>query len=239
MPFIAHKMVNLYLLGVTKMYDPTLDDFIAMLTSDNAGERRNAAWMLGRQRDPLPVPALIKALNDPDHDVKVRVIETLGNLRDERAIMPLISALGDDSVEIRAQVIKALGQHKDFRALPSIIPFLGDSSPEMRAAAAQALAELPDQTALQPLLGVFLGDEQQVVRYLARQALLKIGGETLLNAMLMVIGGEHPPQVTIEILETLAGLHDKRAVPAIEPLIAHEDEFVAETAHWALRMLNR
>jgi len=217
------------------MYDPTLDDFIAMLKSDNPDERRNAAWMLGRQRDILCVPPLIHALNDPDHDVRLRVAEALGNLRDERAVMPLITALGDDSEEIRAQVIQALGKQHDYRALPSIIPFLNDTNTQLRASAAQALIDMPDPSALPALLHTFLTDSEHLVQYLSRQALSKIGGESLLNALLLELNGDHSAGVIIEIIEILAGLGDARALPAIEKLTTHDDNFVRETAVWATK----
>lgn len=220
------------------MYDPTLDDFIAMLKSDNPDERRNAAWMLGRQRDPLCVPSLIHALNDPDHDVRLRVAESLGNLRDERAIMPLITALGDDSEEIRAQVIQALGKHQDYRALPSIIPFLADTNIQLRASAAQALIEMPDISALPALLNAFLTDGEHLVQYLSRQALAKIGGEALLNALMFELAGDHSAGVKIEMIELLAGLGDTRALPAIQSFTTHEDNFLAETAQWAQKRLS-
>lgn len=63
-----------------------------MITLENSSlvlVRKNAARFLGDLQDRIAVPTLIRALEDPDTDVRQQVIRSLGLLGDPSAINPL------------------------------------------------------------------------------------------------------------------------------------------------------
>lgn len=222
------------------MFDPSVEDFISLLQFGDSDQRRNAAWMLGRQRDPMCIPPLINALTDPDPDVRVRVAESLGNLRDEGAVLPLINTLIDEkSPEVRAQLIQSLGRQRDTRAIHIIMPYLNDADAQLRVAAAQALTHIPDVRSVSALLNACLTDTDDLVRYSARKAITEIGGESVVDHLMTALDTDYPPHIITEVLEMLVTLGYKRAIVMIERFVNHDDEAVSETAKWAMKRLSR
>jgi len=64
-----------------RVLDPILDQLIDLLQSDDVGLRGDTASILGRIGSSAAVPALKKAAEDPDPDVRDAVIEALGNIQ--------------------------------------------------------------------------------------------------------------------------------------------------------------
>ncbi|PJF29262.1 MAG: hypothetical protein CUN52_09295 [Phototrophicales bacterium] len=222
------------------MFDPSIEDFISLLQFGDSDQRRNAAWMLGRQRDPMCVPPLINALTDPDKDVRLRVAESLGNMRDEQTVLPLIDALlKEDAPEVRAQMIQSLGRQRDVRAIHIIMPYLTDADAQLRVAAAQALTFIPDIRSISALLHACLTDTDDLVRYSARKAITEIGGESVVDHLMTALDANYPPHIITEVLEMLVALGYKRATSMVERFINHDDEAVSETAKWAMNRLGK
>lgn len=220
------------------MFDASIAEFIRLLQVGNPDQRRNAAWMLGRQRDPMCIPPLINALTDPDPDVRLRVAESLGNLRDESTVLPLINALVDESSPpVRAQIIQSLGRQRDIRAIHLIIPYLKDDDAQLRVAAAQALSFIPDIRSISALLNSCLNDPDDLVRYSARHALTQIGGESVADHLITALDGDYPPHIITEVLEMLVTLGYKRATDVIQRFVNYDDAGVSETAKWAMSRL--
>ncbi len=219
------------------MTELTLEDYFSLLANGDVDERRNAAWYLGRQRDSRIIDPLIKAIHDPDDDVRLRVVEALGNLRDDRAVMPLVSALAEENPKIRAQVVASLGRQGDFRAFQAVLDLLQDGDAGVRTAAAEGLGKFPDNRAIMPLISTMLDDEDDDTRYFASKSVLAIGGAPVVDGLLLVLQTQPPAGSIITVLEILAELKDRRAIPQIESLQNHDDEGVSATAKWALQQL--
>ncbi|TVR19962.1 MAG: HEAT repeat domain-containing protein [Anaerolineaceae bacterium] len=219
------------------MSDLTLDDYIALLATGTPAERRNAAWMLGRQRDARIIQPLIAALKDDDDDARLRAVEALGNIKDGDIVPHLITALGEDVPRIRAQVALSLGNQRDYRALEPLIALLGDGESVVRGAAVNALYDLPDARAIRPLVNILSDDADDDNRHYAARTLGQIGGADVVTALSFLLSADPPPDTKIRAVEVLAAIRDGRAHPALEALRDDPDEDVRATVQWALAQI--
>ena len=88
---------------------------------------------------PRAVEPLLRALKDPESDVRKQVAWALGAIRDARAVDGLIAALGDTHGAVRKQVAWALGAIGDGRATDGLTAALQDKDADVRKQAAWAL----------------------------------------------------------------------------------------------------
>lgn len=178
----------------------------AVLANTKLGRRYIAAWALGEIADPAGIPALIAALDDPDHEVRryatrsliklnraavpplldvlsagsaraaAGAIRALGDIGDQRALDALLQQL---SGEHRIEVILALGKLKDRRAAAAMVSALDDPDWRIRMNAAMALGPLGGPAAVASLRKT-LEDEVRVVREWSARSLEMITGEHIL-----------------------------------------------------------
>src|SRR5438270_37283 len=90
---------------------------------------------------------LVRALRDPNAEVRARAAEALGTLGYARAVGPLIAALRGPSELVRERAAKALGALGDRRAAGPLREALQDPDRYVQAAAAQALKQGPAEGA--------------------------------------------------------------------------------------------
>jgi HEAT repeat protein len=95
--------------------------------------------------DPLKatVPALIKALKDPDQEVRTLAQAALVNL-DERAVPALIQVLEGNDKALKVQAANALAQmslqgRRHVAALPALLKMMEDDDTLVRRAAVAAI----------------------------------------------------------------------------------------------------
>jgi hypothetical protein len=126
--------------GVVRLFAirETVRDAVAAVKSD-----RELAERLGRRA----VGPLIRALQDPNVEVRGRAAETLGTLGDARAVSPLLEALRGPSELVRERAARALGQLGDARAVEPLTAALKDPDRYVKAAAADALKRLDPRAA--------------------------------------------------------------------------------------------
>jgi HEAT repeat protein len=218
------------------MSDYTLDDYIHLLANGTPAERRNAAWMLGRQRDFQIIDPLLNAIHDEDDDTRLRVVEALGNIKDERIVPSLIRALSEDVPRVRAQVAMSLGFQRDYRALEALIELLNDGEAMVRGGAVQALFHLPDARAISPVLNILADDPDPNNRHYAARTLEQIGGEGVVSALSLLLLADPDADTKIRCVEVLAALRYAQAIPALRNLQDDADEGVREMAKWALKL---
>lgn len=94
-------------------------------------------------------PYLLQALEDPNHLVRVRVVEVLGTVGDEAAIQPLIAHLKDKSEDrdVRARAAEALGLLEATEAVEPLVVALDDMFWHIRHHAIVALGRIGDRRA--------------------------------------------------------------------------------------------
>ena len=220
------------------MPEPGLEDHIANLHAGDPRVRRNAAWTLGRTRDPRIVAPLIAALDDDDVDVRLRAAEALGNLPDEQAVQPLAGVLaGDPDERVRAQAALSLGRQGDERGVAPLIAALTEAAASVRVAVAEALGTLPDPRVIPGLVRAMLDDADDNVRHFAARSLGYVGGSSVGDALLPVLDGDAPAATKIRVLEVLVNLYERRAIDAAARLVDDADPDLSATAQWALRRL--
>lgn len=108
-----------------------------VLAEDDDPER--AALRLALDSSPDAVPGLIRALQDPDSQVREKAALGLGWRSDPRALAPLIGALRDSDSQVREKAALALGSLADPRAVAPLEAALNDPDDQVREKAATGL----------------------------------------------------------------------------------------------------
>ena len=129
------------------------------------------------------VPALNKALDDENEEVRMFAAFTLGQVGQrvsaEGAIPLLIETLKDKDLEVRMNAAWALGVIRAREAVPALTEMLRDQHIGDRRSAAQALGYIGiGAKDAVPALTVTLEDEDTFMREYAAEALKKIQGES-------------------------------------------------------------
>lgn len=109
---------------------------------------------------------------------------------------------------------------------------LTDGKADVRAAGALALAAHPDEAAV-PALVQAVNDEDGLVAVLAVNALVKLGGAAV--PLLIEAFDETAPRGRIQIMRTLAELHDQRGTRL---MMASLDKDSAAVQYWARQGLD-
>jgi cellulose synthase operon protein C len=143
---------------------------VPWLSHTDARVRQAAAEVLAVLPTPEAVPALGRALSDPQPDVRGRAALALGNSGVPEASLLLLSQLDDSDPDVRAAVIGALEELGDQRAVVPLIGRMQERRVPIRRQAASALGALGDRRAVRALI-VTLGDTDASVRAAAAEAL--------------------------------------------------------------------
>jgi HEAT repeat protein len=157
------------------------DDFIrtlriltvTALNGDDPLIRKHAVYMIGIARNPACIPVLIRALKDPEKEVRSQATQELA-MMGEPACSDLIGLLQDPDWIVRYRASEALGMMGDEKAAPPLIRMLSDPKDHVRYMAAKSLGMLGTSAAREPLRRC-LGDENSWVRAMVYSALSKIG----------------------------------------------------------------
>src|SRR5262249_17866201 len=135
--------------------------------------RRNAALEALSKGGRRSVPALLRALRDPDPEVVMFAASTLGKTRDRSAIPHLAGILNHDDVNVCQAAIESLGELRAVSTLGALAGLLEGNDAWLRFAVVHTLGEIADPRSV-PALIQLLKDEQ--LRDSAIDALGKIGG---------------------------------------------------------------
>ena len=91
------------------------DRLIFILKEGHLHRRQDAAFVLGKMKDPLAVEPLCTAMHNPDPLLRMLSVEALGKIGDPRGLDTLRRALGDADTTVSAAASKSL---KQMGALP-------------------------------------------------------------------------------------------------------------------------
>jgi len=189
-----------------------VDHYMRRLSSRRWWTRAEAAEKLGLIGSHEATTALIRAMDDPVPEVRVRAARALGSIRTNEALVPLVEALrdpgrwsairvagiligaGDDAVEVlleayprlplHAQVsaIDIFGRSRSLKAVALLRDLLKDREPDVRARAAFALGAVGDPNAAAWLTEA-LSDRAWAVRAMAARALGRLKEEGSIGAL--------------------------------------------------------
>jgi HEAT repeat protein len=127
------------------------------------------------------LPALVKAAEDDDPDLRLSAVKVLGQIQGEPVLtLPaLCSALRDDKDrDVRWAAALALGEYGEVAApvVPELIGALADDDVQVRVGAATALGKIgPKAITALPALIRALDDRYEQLQQCAKGALVKIG----------------------------------------------------------------
>ncbi len=102
-----------------------------------------AANVLGELRATAALPALLRALDDPDDEVRAKSATALGRLGDRSAVHPLLDhLLADPAPFVRARIANALGRFGDADVTDRLVHALGDPAWWVRVRSVDALEQI-------------------------------------------------------------------------------------------------
>ena len=141
--------------------DGRIDDRLPGLLRDKSAEVRRRAvglvqgrdWVVHRRRwqkwveERGVLDALIRALDDPDADVRARTTRVLGTIRHRRALGPLVERLGDRSGHVRDGAATAIKSIARPHALAVFVDALRRNNEAVRKTALQEVRSLAGQEA--------------------------------------------------------------------------------------------
>ncbi len=219
------------------------------LFSTSPRVRRAVARVMGELSEAEFVPALIKAIDDPERKVRAAVVQSLGEIADSRAIEPLVACLGDTDQEVCQRAVEALARIGR-ETVPALIDALENNKGRiLRKNILVALGKLKDSRAIVAAMNN-LGDSYFVVRRAATEALLEIG-EDVTDQLAEILSPPRFPiqdlirtmlatdnlRVRLRLIRALGELKDSRAVPALKSLLESPQTRVVQTLQDALEKI--
>ncbi len=125
--------------------------------------RVNAAKLVADQPKAGDFREIVRALEDPDPDIRRDCARALGRLGNPAALKPLFRLLSDDNWFVRAEAATALGKIGDARAIGWLVQLLPDPDGYVQYSAIGALYDLATESSRPLLLRVLAsaGPSQQ------------------------------------------------------------------------------
>ncbi len=182
-----------YLIALLEKPESRLDTFrngmarrfpwLKLKPYDFARARSTAMQLLGQMGagDTNAVPALVRALSDPDQTLAVAARESLSQAG-EAAVLPLIKVLKHESPSVRFLAISTLADlgPNTAAAVPALLETLHDAVPELRSAAIVALSRSgAEVNTLLPAFVRAMGDKVLTVRLDAINAIAAFQAEAV------------------------------------------------------------
>ncbi len=149
-------------------------DLVAALEAQDFMTRTDAMSIIAGLAPNIPeaIPGLIKALRDPNIDVRWLAADTLA--RFGSPVVPvLIAELNDSSSENYFHLAQAIGEigPAASAAVPRLIALLNDNAERTRQAAAAALGKIRSKEAVGPLERLLTTEQSEIVREAALKSL--------------------------------------------------------------------
>ncbi len=191
-----------------------------------------AANILGEVRATRAFPALVRALDDLDDEVRAKAAASLGKLGDHRAVTYLLDhLLTDPAPFVRARIAGALGQFNDTEVIDTLVRALGDPAWWVRMRSVEALEQI-GAVSEGPLM-LALDDTDPEIRIRAAVALERLG---VPNRIISQIESGTASTEAMEIL-TKFGLAGARELLAEQ--LAHPSTMVRQTVITAIMQAGR
>lgn len=233
------------------------------LASSDPATRRAAAPRLASLGASRGAPLVLRAMNDPDVDVRLAAARAAVALRVEGATESALPWLGEREPRLRVAACDVARDLPNPRAVPPLARALNDADPNVRSACADALGAQGSRDATEPLAGKLddsapsvrvrvasalanLGDPRAVVPLVGKiqdsvpevrqsivRALGTLGDARASQALLLALR-DNAPEVKVEALGALGRMRTDEASPAIAPLASDRDPTVRQAALAAL-----
>lgn len=106
--------------------DKYIEKWIGYLNSIDRDMNRLAPEKLGRTKNPVVVPELIKSLQNRPDDIRIGAARALGEIGDPAAVRHLIPLLKDENPLVASTAADSLGAIGDPAATKGLVEFLRD-----------------------------------------------------------------------------------------------------------------
>jgi HEAT repeat protein/uncharacterized membrane protein YraQ (UPF0718 family) len=161
---------------------------------------------------------LLKALNDPDMNVRKAAVHSLGEIKDPKTVKALLPLLNSDLKEEVLQVLISIGSED---SLPVILSLVKDKNARLRSSAAAALGEIGNKKATQPLIALLM-DKDVDVRLAAAEALGKLQ-DTAASKQLITLLSSGDIRMRRAAARALGTAGDNDAVAPLLKVLSEED----------------
>jgi HEAT repeat protein len=210
-----------------------IEPLTALLAQSSTNPARAwAANVLGEVRAQAAFPVLVRALDDPDDEVRAKAATALGRLGDQRAINHLLERLLTDPAPfVRGRMAATLGQFGGPEVIDRLVHALGDPAWWVRMRSVEALEQIG--TAAEGPLIVALDDGDREIRRRAAVALERLG--VAANLVRMMESGAKAPEASPH----LARLAAAGTRELLAELLAHPFPAVRDVALTAIRREGR
>lgn len=195
--------------------------------------RRHAATYLADHPNQVALPVIIKALDDPDFEIRKQALKACAIFKSPLTVDMLIKVTRERTFSEREDAIKILGEIRDTRAIQPISDALLYSDwMSIRSAAAAALGQLGYEECVPPLIEA-LQDFEAPVKVSAAEALGKLKDERAIEPLLGLLDQEKGWN-SRRIAHSLAQIGQAAMLPLITVLANPEAdqalrEHIAET----------
>ncbi len=210
--WLAPRIADILARHGTMVVEPMID-FLEERSQHPA--RAWAANILGEVRAARAFPALVRALDDLDDEVRAKAAAALGRIGDPRAVTYLLDhLLTDPAPFVRARIASAMGQFQEPEVVDTLVRALGDAAWWVRMRSVEALEHI-GPAAEGPLM-LALDDADPEIRIRAAVALERLG---VPNRIIHQIEGGSASPEAIETLTRfgLAGAREFLAEQLLHP----------------------
>ncbi len=204
-----------------------------VLEDKNEKIRKSALQALGKIGT-TGLDSLLKSLENPRAEVRLHATAALGKLGEHDAVPSLNKCLADPDPRVRRTAVESLGMIGAGSCINPIIMALKDDDPQVRSLAIKNLDLFDDPRKLDLFLAM-LSDTSKSVSDQLMETLVNKGDEVL-DPLIDALE-EQNPIVKINAATCLGYFGDKRAVPALIPLLSNMIWSVRRSAAFALGKL--
>jgi HEAT repeat protein len=223
----------IYVCGDSAWGKSAVEPLIAALGVERyKGEKRvRIVCLLAPIGDQRAVPAMIRALEDPDRTVRWHTARALGHIPDQQSFEPLMRHLHDPDGGVAGNVVRALGAIGDHRAVEPLVSLLvrtaKDGEPDLRDDAARALGDLGDRRAFAMLLAAYkeneYGSSDRLLRDDALEALGRTKDVRAFDVLRRALEKEKTDDYErVAAVWGLAGLADARSIALMETILKNK-----------------
>ncbi len=185
--------------------DEDIASLIGLLRDEENAGLRNATSELLVRLGKTALPILVAHLDDPDHDLRKLVVDTLSAIGDQAAVPALIAALDDRDVNVASAAAEALGASGVSSVVPALLQALEKNHHDFfRFNVLVALGRVGVPGPLPPVVAELAS--QEMLRLAVYDCLGRIGGDITAADILLDGVLTASPSVRMVAIRSLAAV---------------------------------